>query len=1021
MTTRSFFLLVLLFINSMAFGQGYTVRITPGDSAICKGQSIRFNTYLYKGSFQFIGSFDGKDYFMDTVSRSWTDGRAAAQANGMDLWVIDSLEENNAVYNMIPLRYQSNTFFWFGLYQDPVLEASGNAGVGWKWLDGRSLDTTFKYWYNSTPFVEPDDIFQSSIGANHAAIGLNNAGARWSDMTNSFPSSFKGHAIAEGAKLPLVLEWSSGETNTGSIAPTPLSNQSYFIDITYNGTKIRSNTVNITVNAAKANAAFSVGTNSDTCLNSNNVVFSNISTSTDPSNTSYEWDFGDGNKSANFSVTHQYGGISKYIVVLAARDNNGCATFASRPLTIMPSPLLPVITFSSGGNIFCSGDSVILNTVVVQPDPAATFKWYRDASPVGTGRILVTKIAGAYRLECVNVNGCVNNTLVNVTVNSIPAKPVLTIVNGFSDVICQTDSTQLQSSSAINITRFNWYTGSAASPLQLSNASLKSLYAKGPADMGNSTAVSDYFVRSLDVNGCISPLSDAVRITFKPSPVISLNALSGKTIFCEGDSTKLLVSSKSSGNNYQWKLDLTFLTANDSIYYAAQTGAYTVAVTNSFGCTSNSNAISVQVNKFPIIPSIIPFPTDGEILPDGTVNICTGSNISLRTSNINGALYHWFKNGVAMFPPGINSSLTVNAEAKYKVNVILNGCSSPSAETKIGLLPLPNGTLVVPSTNSICEGFTKQLTATGAFAYQWYFDNNKLIGESKETYLASGPGLYRVEFLTEKGCKKMSANFINLVSIKKPTSLFSYDLYCVNVNSNFTNKSQTANSGSVSYLWRFQNGKVDTNFNAVHAFPVSGNYRVVLKVIPKDCPQLADSSVITMPIEFPPQGISYTEINALVGKPISLVARSIGNVYQWRPTTGLNSAFIRLPILTPKAEQLYTVNITNRAGCNFVDSQLVRIFDESEIYVAGGFTPNRDGKNDRLYPIAVGVSVFYSFKIFNRWGNLIFSSDSLDPQIGWDGTYKGKDQPADTYTWVVYGLGQTGKPISKSGSVVLIR
>jgi gliding motility-associated-like protein len=174
-------------------------------------------------------------------------------------------------------------------------------------------------------------------------------------------------------------------------------------------------------------------------------------------------------------------------------------------------------------------------------------------------------------------------------------------------------------------------------------------------------------------------------------------------------------------------------------------------------------------------------------------------------------------------------------------------------------------------------------------------------------------------------------------------------------------------------------------------------------------------------VDAPPKGISYFPINAMAGKPISLVARAIGDVYQWRPSTGLNSAFIRLPILNPTTEQLYTVNITNRAGCNVIDSQLVRVFDESDIYVAGGFTPNRDGKNDRVYPIAVGVSVFYSIKIFNRWGNLVFESNSLDPDLGWDGSFKGKDQPADTYTWVVYGIGQTGKPISKSGSVVLIR
>jgi len=1021
MMPRSLLFFFLLTINMIVLGQGQTVRITPGDSAICKGQSIRFIASLYKGSFQFIGSFDGKDYFMDTVSRTWTDARGAAQANGMDLWVIDSLLENETVYNMIPLRFQSNTFFWFGLFQDPVLEAAGNSASGWKWLDGRSLDTTFKYWYNNPPFVEPDDVFQSSAGANHAALGLNITGSKWNDITNTFSAIFKGHAIAEVSKSPLIIEWSSGETNSGSINVTPLSTQSYFLDITYGGNKTRSNTSMVKVNQAMATASFIVSTISDTCLITNSVVFNNTSVTTDPLNTRYEWSFGDGSKSTQFSTTYQYGGAQVYNVILSAKDINGCETYASRPVTIKASPLIPVITYPAGTNIFCSGDSIVLNTVVVQPDPSAAFVWYRNAVLAGNGRSLVAKTSGTYLLECTNVNGCSNKTSVNVTVNPLPAKPMLTIVNGSSNVICQIDSSSLQSSSAINIAKFNWYTGSSNALYLVSNTALKNFTVKPPSPMFNSIMLSRYFVSTTDTNGCMSPISDSIVFTFKPSPVVTLSAISGKTIFCDGDSTKLIVSSKASGNGYQWKRDLTLISSNDSILVAMVTGSYLVEVTNTFGCTTPSNTLMILANKFPTVPVVTADATATEILSDGTVNICTGATTNLRTANVIGGTYQWFKNGTSLYPPGNNSSIIVNSAAKYKVTLTANGCTSSSIETQVGLLPLPTGTLITPPTNSICEGYNSKLNATGAYGYQWYFNDNKLVGATASSYLANGPGLYRVEFFTDKGCKRMSTNFVNLVTIKKPAVFFSNDLYCINVASNFTNKSDASSSGSVSYLWRFQNGVVDTNFNVVHVFSSSGNYRVSLKVIPKDCPQLADSSVVFVKVEAPPKAISYAPINAMAGKPISLVARAIGDAYLWKPSTGLNNAFIRLPILNPTTEQLYTVKITNGAGCSFVDSQLVRVFDESDIYIPGGFTPNRDGKNDRVYPIGVGISVFYSFKIFNRWGNLVFESNSLDPDLGWDGTFKGKEQPADTYTWVVYGIGQTGKPISKSGSVVLIR
>jgi gliding motility-associated-like protein len=68
-----------------------------------------------------------------------------------------------------------------------------------------------------------------------------------------------------------------------------------------------------------------------------------------------------------------------------------------------------------------------------------------------------------------------------------------------------------------------------------------------------------------------------------------------------------------------------------------------------------------------------------------------------------------------------------------------------------------------------------------------------------------------------------------------------------------------------------------------------------------------------------------------------------------------------------------------------------------------------------------GISSFSYFKIYNRWGVVVHQSSSTDPDQGWDGRYKGKDQPADTYTWVVLAEGNNGRVIAKSGSLILIR
>ena len=82
------------------------------------------------------------------------------------------------------------------------------------------------------------------------------------------------------------------------------------------------------------------------------------------------------------------------------------------------------------------------------------------------------------------------------------------------------------------------------------------------------------------------------------------------------------------------------------------------------------------------------------------------------------------------------------------------------------------------------------------------------------------------------------------------------------------------------------------------------------------------------------------------------------------------------------------------------------------------FSPNGDGKNDRLEIYLVGIKIFNFFKVYNRWGQLLFQT--TNPQAGWDGRYLGVLQPVGTYIWQVEGLDIDGKIMRRSGSTILI-
>ena len=89
------------------------------------------------------------------------------------------------------------------------------------------------------------------------------------------------------------------------------------------------------------------------------------------------------------------------------------------------------------------------------------------------------------------------------------------------------------------------------------------------------------------------------------------------------------------------------------------------------------------------------------------------------------------------------------------------------------------------------------------------------------------------------------------------------------------------------------------------------------------------------------------------------------------------------------------------------------------VFVPTAFTPNNDGKNDVIRPIAVGVEKINFFSIYNRWGQLVFTTTAN--RQGWDGRIGGVLQSSNVYVWMVSAIDYTGKTIFLKGTVTLIR
>jgi gliding motility-associated-like protein len=144
--------------------------------------------------------------------------------------------------------------------------------------------------------------------------------------------------------------------------------------------------------------------------------------------------------------------------------------------------------------------------------------------------------------------------------------------------------------------------------------------------------------------------------------------------------------------------------------------------------------------------------------------------------------------------------------------------------------------------------------------------------------------------------------------------------------------------------------------------------------------------------------------------------------YAWTPTWGLSDPTIANPVATVGAigdDVIYQVITSTIAGCKGEGYVRVRSYKGPDIYIVTGFTPNGDGKNDRFTPFPVGIRELKYFRVFNRWGQLLFSTNRLHD--GWDGRFGGREQPTGVYVWMAEAITDDGKTITKKGTVTLIR
>lgn len=189
----------------------------------------------------------------------------------------------------------------------------------------------------------------------------------------------------------------------------------------------------------------------------------------------------------------------------------------------------------------------------------------------------------------------------------------------------------------------------------------------------------------------------------------------------------------------------------------------------------------------------------------------------------------------------------------------------------------------------------------------------------------------------------------------------------------------------------------------------------------KGCPKPTyDTAFITvLPKIIPYAGNDTT---AVIGQPLQLKATG-GVRYNWIPSTGLSEGNVAEPVARYSNSSMgirYKVLVYDIGDC--VDSAFVtvKIFStRPTVFVPNAFTPNGDGKNDWFRFVAAGIKNVEFFRVYNRWGQMVYSNPTPSP--GWDGKVAGKLQESGTYVWMIRVVDYNGEVITQKGSMVLIR
>ncbi|PSR03729.1 MAG: hypothetical protein BRD50_05310, partial [Bacteroidetes bacterium SW_11_45_7] len=464
----------------------------------------------------------------------------------------------------------------------------------------------------------------------------------------------------------------------------------------------------------------------------------------------------------------------------------------------------------------------------------------------------------------------------------------------------------------------------------------------------DTSSSNEFIVAYTAVNGCTKFDTATVSTTeFN-------NTVSNDTSICPGDDVQLSASGEA--DVFTWSPDSSLSCTNcpNPVASPDTVTTYQVLLEDTVNGCQDIKTVTVD---FRLPPSV-------EFL-SGQTTICPNGSDSIKVQDFDD-IYVWSTGDTG-------AAIQVTQPGTYSVTATDQfGCSNMDT-VNVNSYQVQPVEFLDQNPDTICLGQNYDIGVKDIYqSYEWS------TGDTTPVTTISTVGYHAVTVTDTNGCTNADSTFIDAYSDPQP-QIVPPTIGCANGNYPDT---LTLMEEYVSYAWSTGDEMDMTVIDS------NGTYSVTVTDT-NDCTGSDQMSATIGAIDVE----LTTEDTAVVqGESTTLNANaSSGNApytYTWdndnpdEDVSGQSGSSIQV---TPQSPTIYEVTAMDADSCMAIDTVFVNVEDEPRIVVPDAFSPNDDGRNDQTMPLTKGPVEIVEFKIFNRWGEELFSMQGQSGE-GWDGT-----------------------------------